>query len=131
MLLGVVFGNSPEALQHVDAAKLYAAAPTVHDGMGAVVGEVALVIPAHGVGGGTWFVDLPAAVGAPQAFDLHLLSFSLTDPPPGLLLSLIGTADAANEVAACAALGLTGRDADKARARQNWAHNDLKLPAQF
>jgi hypothetical protein len=119
--VGLLFAETPEALQGMDPSRLYrqgAPSPEV----GVVRHAAPIELPPRGVVTAAFDVAVPVGAPRPAIFVSHVLGYGLADVDAATLFALLGTRAAADEVAAVGAFGLTGDAAARAAARRRWAH---------
>lgn len=121
--IGVLFAETEEALRGADPSKLYIDGPPADGHVGVVNQRVRVTVPAQGGAPLSFRVAVPDNAPQPTIFLTHVLGYELAEADAASLLALLGTAAAADEVAACNTFALTGDAAAKAAARARFADN--------
>ena len=121
--IGILFAEQRADLSDVDASALYRAGRQVNGKVGVVNQDIAVNLPAQS--SAAVHVQIPLDEHAPRAniFLTHVLGYALADTNAATLLMLLNTRVAADEVAACTTLALTGDRLSKSVTRARFADN--------
>lgn len=121
--VGVLYAASPEALRGRDPGALYKHGADT--GIGVLHAEVDVQVPAQGGTVATFIAttETTAAQSIPAAYVTHVLGYMLDDADAPTLLRLQGGMVAADAVAACNTLAITGTSEAKRAARQRFGHD--------
>lgn len=121
--IGIAFADNAEALAAVDVAGLYES-PTLAGKVAVIRRSLPVVLAPNGTAVVEMTGELSEASPQPRAFQINLLGYRLARIPPDVLLNMVGTESAADEVAAFEALGLLGDDRRKQQARDTLAGDE-------
>ena len=119
--IGVVFGESDEALRAVEPSLLYSESLPDRSGVGGLVREGLLRVEPGMTVPFVVSVDIGTPSWPVESFGVHLLGYGLRDITAEVVLALVGGPAVADEVAALRAFGLTESLSDQYRARKRWA----------
>ncbi len=119
--VGILFAGAEAALKDIDAGKLYQSEAQAGRQVGALRVHVAVELPAQGEAPVVIHRPLAAGEPEPRAFRTHVLGYRLAALSAPLLLELLASEVAADEVAVVDTLALAGTAAEKRTARKQWA----------